>query len=224
MHQVDRRRWAEIGLLGVLLGVLLGALVGCGSVSTAVVPTATLAPTATRLPTATATPRIQQTTFTCPTPLSGSQKVFDDASMGLRFTFPASWTEETCVRTLGRDGTQSLLVGNLFRVSTTLRDGLTIQQWVAPQVDAPNETVTLGDFNVPGAVAAATIKAAPTATADPSKPFDGEPFSQTMAVVEGTQYFYEVTWLTALLNVTDTGSPYSVDELNQRVVATFVVP
>ena len=210
--------------ISLAIGVLITVLAGCGSTSSVTTPTATIPPTATLIPSATATPRIVKTTFTCPTTVVGSQKVFDDTSMGLRFAFPASWTENTCVRYLGPNGQQSMSIGNLFGVSTILRNGLTIQQWVGPQVDSPNETVTLGALAVSGAIDAVSVTAAPTATADPTKPFDGEPFSQTMALVEGTQYLYEVTWFTALLNITDTGSPYSTSELNQQVVTTFVVP
>jgi hypothetical protein len=101
---------------------------------------------------------------------------------------------------------------------------MTIQQWVASQVDTPNETVTLRPLAVPGALDAATITASPTATANLTKPFDAEPFSQTIAMVEGSQYFYQVVSLIALEDATDTGSPYSWEQLDQQVVTTFVVP
>ena len=211
----------------VAMSGVLTMLAGCGGSSSAGVAqtaTATSLPTATATatlaPTATATSGM--TSFTCPETISGSQKDFYDSQLGLRFSFPATWTENGCERDVEANGTQSVLIGNLFRVITAPRDGLTIQQWVNQQVDTPNETVTLSPLTAPGATSADEVQAAPTSNA--SKPFDSEPFSQTDAIVAGTQQFYEVVGLIAMVNTTDTAPPLSHDQLTRQVVSTFQVP
>jgi hypothetical protein len=214
-----RRTWKTTCVLCVSLVMLAG----CGGASSASVPTATIPPTVAPAPTATATPHAVQTTFTCPTTVNGSEKVFADASLQLSFTFPASWTEHDCERTVAPDGTQSLWIGNLFNVETCPRNGLMIQQWVASRVDTPNETVTLNPLAVPGAVEGAAVRATPTPAAA-NQPFQSEPFASTIAVVAGTQQFYEVYRFIAEISVTDTGPPLSGAELAQQVVTTFIVP
>jgi hypothetical protein len=210
----------------------LGALAGCGGSSSAQVAqtatatataTATLAQTATATATATVEPSVT-TSFTCPAAVSGSQKVFSDTMLELRFSYPAAWTENVCTRTVLADGTESLVIGNLFRVITAPHNGLTIQQWVSQQTDTPNETVTLTPLTAPHAVAAVTVQAAPTANPTSNKPFDSEPFAQTDAIVAGTQQFYQVVGLIAEANGTDTAPPLSHDQLMQQVVTNFEVP
>ena len=175
------------------------------------------------MPTATATPHAVQTTFTCPTTVNGSVRTFTDASLGLSFTFPASWTENDCERTVAPDGTQSIWIGNLFNVETYPRNGMTIQQWIVSRVDTPNETVTLNPLTVPGAVDGAAVQASPTPAAA-NQPFLGEPFASTIAVVAGTQQFYEVYRFIAEMSVTDTAPPVTGAELAQQEVTTFIVP
>lgn len=227
MHSMRsfRRTFVALGVVGAL-----GTLAGCGGSSSVAAPqtptataTATLAPTATATATATEVPSVT-ISFTCPATVSGSQKVFYDSQLGLRFSYPAAWTENNCQRVVQADGVQSLLIGNLFRVITAPRNGLTIQQWVSQQTDTPNETVTLTPLTAPHAVAAVTVQAAPTPNPTSSKPFDSEPFAQTDAIVAGTQQFYEVVGLIAVANETDTTPPLSHVQLMQQVVTTFEVP
>jgi hypothetical protein len=154
--------------------------------------------------------------------LNGTQKVFSDSQMQLSFSYPAAWTENNCQRFVSADGDESLFIGNLFSVAMLPRSGQTIQQWVSAQTDQ-YEVVTLGSLAVPHAQSAATVSAQPAATPNPNKPFDAEPFSQAMAIVAGSQHFYEVDFLIADMDATDT-APGSLQVLAQQVVTTFVVP
>lgn len=190
-------------------------------------PTATLVPTASATAAATPSPTapaLAQTRFTCPETADGSRKIFFDAATGLRFSYPATWTEHDCVRMGPENGAQTLLIGSLFFVVVVPRNGLTIQQWIDHQADPQNEQVSLAPLTVAHAVAAVTVHVGPTPNADPSKPFAAEPLVQTKAIVAGSQYFYCVNSLIALYSLTDTAPSMSNDQLVQQVVTTFDVP
>lgn len=221
-----------------LIGLILIALLftGCSATSAMTSPTATssaIAASATTTATtsamttgasATATAVAIQTpppstTFTCPVTTNGSSNVFRDSATGLSFSYPASWTEASCQR-IGKptDPQQTLFIGNVFSVYVTPRNGLTIEQWVNQQADQ-NETVTLTPLTVAHAVAAAavTIKLGPNAGPE-------EPFIQTIAIVAGSQNFYQVNGLIAQMSVADTMPGESNANLTQQVVTTFNVP
>lgn len=207
---------------------LCTALVGCGAAATGnatqpqqVAEVATDTP----LPTATATPTPPQSgTFTCPVTVSGSQNVFFDAATGLRFSYPAAWTESTCQRSVNPDGTQGLLIGNIFSVGVVPRNGQSIQQWVDGQTDTKNEVVTLNPLTVVHADSAVTVSAQRTPNTDPTLEWDKEPFSQTFAIVAGSQHFYIVHNLLAQMSMSDTMPGLSLQQLAQQVVTTFDVP
>jgi hypothetical protein len=207
-----------------LAALSLTALAGCGGgtialgTPTATATTATYAspPTATVWPTSSIT-LVSDTQITCPVTVSGSQKVFLDADTGLKFSFPASLTEQSCERIVTSDGAVTLKIGNLFGVWITPRAaGTTIQQWVNQQTDQ-YETVTLTPLTVAHAESAASVKAAPAATPGP-RPFDAEPFAAAFAIAGGTQRFYTVFDLIAERNTTDSSAAPG------PIVATFDVP
>jgi len=142
--------------------------------------------------------------------------------MQFSFSYPAAWTENECQRVVVSDGTQTLHIGNLFWVARVPRAGMTIQQWVSSQTNQ-YEVVTLRPLTDSHAQSAVTISAQPAATPDPNKPFDAEPLSDTLAIVAGSQYFYEVGSLIAVVNETDTTPPLWSQQLAQQIVGTFVV-
>jgi hypothetical protein len=205
-----------------LAGLVALALAGCGS-GTVVVSTPTPTATATVVvypptpaPTATLT-LVSDTQFACPVTVSGSQKLFADAETGLRFSFPASLTEEHCERRVIGDGSETLFIGNLFNLGVVPRPaGLTIQQWVNQKIDQ-YEVVTLTPLTVAHAESAVSIKVEPAATPGP-RPFDAEPFNQSDAIVAGTQHFYVVGHFIAEMNTTDSAG------LDGSIIATFDVP
>lgn len=201
-----------------LLAVLccLGACRPTTTLAQAPTPTAspTLAPTATATSTAAT---ITQVPFTCPEVVTGARKVFDDAATGLHFSYPAAWTEHECVRYSSTDGTGSVLVGNLFFVGISPRNGLTIQQWVARNVDPQIEQDTLTPLSVAHAADAVSVRVS-------SVPGASRPPSQIAAIVLGDKQIYVVSPLIAQMSMTDTIPPLSHDQLVQQVVATFDVP
>jgi hypothetical protein len=164
---------------------------------------------------------VSQTSFACPAAVNGSLTVFSDAETGVTFSYPAAWTEHECVRTVNADGSESLLIGNLFRVGVAPRKGLTIQQWVDQQTDK-NEIVTLTPLTVKHADAAVTVTDAPAPNYTSSRPFDAEPFSSTSAIIAGSQQFYQVIHLIAEVNVTD--STAGSHDAFVQVIASFDVP
>lgn len=217
---------ARVHSLGTLL--LIALLAGCASAPTGAattpLPTATLQPPA---PTALATTAPLTTqTFTCPATTSGSLKVFLDSASGLKFSYPAAWTEKDCQRNVAENispsgssvAGQSILVGNLFIVAVAPRRDLTIQQFVS-DVEGTDETVKLTPLTVAHAVAADRlfITVAPTAAQPPR-------FAQTLAIIAGSRSFYEVSSLNAQMSMTDTLPGLSATQLVQQVVTTFDVP
>jgi hypothetical protein len=211
-----------------LAGLAALALAGCGSGAIALsTPTATATtaiysnpPTATPWPTSSVT-LVSDTQITCPVTVSGNQKVFLDADTGLKFSFPATLTEEHCQRIVGSDGSVTTFVGNLFIAWTRPRTaGQTIQQWVNTQTDQ-YETVTLSPLTVAHAESAVSVNTEPTATPGP-RGFDAEPFAGTIAIVAGTQRFYGVSGLVAMMNATDS-TPGANSTIN-AIIATFDVP
>lgn len=215
-----RRYWAWAGALAICL-----ALAGCdasqpvASSTTTATPVPIATPTA-PLATATSTPAL--TTFTCGSVSTGSTKLFNDTAMRLSFSYPAAWTENSCQRIQGPDSQQTLIIGNLFSVTMVPRSGQSIHQWVQYQANQ-YEVVTLGALTVQHAHEAATISVNPSATSDPSKPFDAEPLAQTFAIVAGSQSFYIVNGFIAQMSVTDTTPNLSRQQLAQQVVSTFIV-
>ncbi len=213
-------RWIGAALLCALLA-------GCGSAPTGGVSTAS--PTATQtlssIATATTSP-LTAAAFTCPAAVSGSIKVFSDSASSLTFSYPAAWTEKDCQRNVAENispsgssiAGQSIVVGNLFIVAVSPRRGLTIQQLVS-EVQGSDETVTLSPLTVVQAVAAVSV----TATASPSAAHPPR-FAQTLAIIAGSQNFYEVMGLVAQMSMTDTIPPLSHAQLVQQVVTTFDVP
>jgi hypothetical protein len=213
-----------------LIGLAALALAGCGAGTIALsAPTVTATtanytlihqPTATPWPTSSIT-RVSDTQVTCPVTVSGGQKTFLDADTGLKFSFPASLTEEHCERMVFSDGSVTTYVGNLFITWVRPRPaGQTIQQWVGAQTDQ-YETVTLTPLTVAHSESAASVKTEPTATPGP-RPFDAEPFAGTMAIIAGTQRFYGVSNLVAMVNSTDStaGSNATIN----AIIASFDVP
>jgi hypothetical protein len=213
--------------------VLLVALAGCGtSAQTPATPAqsattlATVTPTSSPTVAATASPTQSApttTTFTCATTVSGSLKTFTDSQTHFSFSYPAAWTENQCQRIVAADGTERIFIGNLFSVGVMPRSGQTIQQWVSAQTDQ-YEVVTLGTLSVPQAQAAVSVSTQPAATPNPNKPFDAEPFAQTMAIIAGSQHFYVINYFIAQMSMSDTLPGLSPQQLNQQVVTTFVVP
>lgn len=222
MHtrMLRRHSWLWAGVLAICL-----LLAGCGASqpATSSANTATPAPTVT--PTAvpamaTSTPTM--TKFTCASSLAGSTRLFSDPSMQLSFSYPAAWTENSCQRIQGSGSQQTLIIGNLFSITMTPRNGQSVHQWVQDQANQ-YEVVTLGALTVQHAQEAATVSVNPSATSDPSKPFDAEPFTQTFAIVAGSQSFYVVNGFVAQMNMTDTIPNLSRQQLAQQIVSTFSV-
>jgi hypothetical protein len=144
--------WIGLFLMLILVIVSLAGCGGAGSASgpqstSTSTPTATSAPTTTAAPTATVTP-LPLGTIACPTMISpdGSAKIFTDPPLGFSFAYPAAWTENIC-----QQGATGVLIGNLFSVSLTPRQGRTIAQWV-DATKTPEETVTLTPLTDPHAV------------------------------------------------------------------------
>jgi hypothetical protein len=204
------------------------ALAGCGAGPVAAgtsTPTATTWVLPTTAPSPTPWPTssvkiVSDTVVPCPVTVAGDQKVFADAETGLKFSFPASLTEQNCERMVGSDGSEGLIIGSLFHVGVQPHPaGQTIQAWVNAQTDQ-YETVTLTPLTVAHAASAVSIQTAPTATPGP-RPFDAEPFSGARAIVAGTQRFYTVTGLIAERFVTDASASNST---MNAIIATFEVP
>jgi hypothetical protein len=132
-------------------------------------------------------------TFTCPTTTNGDIKVFSDATYGsYSFSYPARWTEKYC-----QLDTTTTTIGNLFKVSVWARNGKSIQEWVAGE-KTPNEMVTLTPLHVKHADDAVTV----TDTLAPG--ISQGSFTQTKAIIAGSQNFYVITTLIVLANMTDT--------------------
>ncbi len=221
-----RSGWVNWALAGTIV-ICLAALAGCGApqpiTDSTMAPTSAATDSPTALP-ATSTPASAPvTTFACPTNSAGSGKVFSDSAMQFSFSYPAAWTENSCQRFTGNNGQQTLFIGNLFSVSIMPRNGQSIQQWVNTQTNQ-YEIVTLGALTDTQAQAAATVSAAPSATTDPNKAFDAEPFSSTFAIVAGSHSFYMVNGFVAQMSMTDTMPNLSLQQMAQQVVSTFIVP
>ena len=229
---LKRGRFEQIGMIVACLMLLAGCAANATTAPQAranppamlasTTPTASPSPipaTPTPIP---ATPTAVITTFACPAATTGAQKTFSDTSMRFSFSYPAAWTENDCQRIITSDGGQTLVIGNLFSVSIAPRNAQTIQQWVNAQANQ-YEIVTLGQLADSHAQEAATVSAAPSATSDPNKPFDAEPFASAIAVVAGSQYFYTVNGFVAQMSMTGTAPNLSRQQLAQQIVSTFVV-
>ncbi len=215
-----RHRWAWAGVLAICL-----VLAGCDASQPVASSTTTATPAPMVTPTAipamaTSTPAM--TTFTCGSVSTGSTKLFNDTAMRLSFSYPATWTENSCQRIQGPGSQQTLIIGNLFSVTVAPRSGQSIQQWVQDQANQ-YEVVTLGTLTDQHAQDAATVSVNPSATSDPNKPFDAEPFAQTFAIVAGAQSIYAVNSFIAQMSMTDTMPNLSRQQLAQQIVSTFTV-
>lgn len=205
--------------LAVLATLLLSTLLaGCSS---APAGSASLSPTATSAPsvTPTRTPLLQLI-YACQTTTNGATKTISDPATGISFTYPAAWVEVSCQHMPSSDGgAASLQVGSLFLIEISQRNGESIQHWVARQ--AGGDTITLVPLDAPHAVAAVRMDETPTS----GQMVDAPRFYNTIAVVAGTQYMYEVLAVNAssALYPTDTVPSISRAELDQ-IVSTFVVP
>jgi hypothetical protein len=205
--------------------LLIVALAGCAGAGSAAGPqststaasTPTSAPTATSVPTATVT-HLPLGTITCPTILSpdGSTKIFSEPQLGFSFTYPAAWTEKIC-----QQGSNGVLIGNLFSVSVSPQQGRTIAQMV-DATKTPEETVTLTPVPDPHAVEVVQVGVTFPNRAGPT-PEAFQPFVKTIAIVAGTQSFYTITGLIAQQNMTDTIDPLPGVQLAQQIVSTFTV-
>jgi hypothetical protein len=216
------RRWTWAGVLAICL-VLAGcnAFQPTASTANSATPAPLVTPTAI-LATATSTPATITTAFTCESKSVGALKLFNDTSMQLSFSYPATWTEKSCQRVQGPGSQQTLVIGNLFNVTATPRNGQSIERWVQAQTNQ-YEVVTLNALAVQHAQEAATVLASPSAVSDPSRPFDSEPFVQTLAIVAGSRSFYVVTGFIAQMSMTDTVPNLSRQQLAQQIVGTFNV-
>ena len=208
--------------IGPLLLLLILSLAGCGGAGSAAGPAPTSAPTATATlaPTATASPRPNGTTFACPTTVSpdGTTKTYSDPQLGFTFFYPASWTENTCYQVLAND----VVIGNLFYVFVTPRQGRTIAQWAAA-TKLPAEDVTLTPLADPRAVEVALVTDT-FPNGPPPTPPPPPTFVQTLAIIAGTQSFYGIITLLDQQNTTDTVPRISAVQLATLVAPTFVVP
>lgn len=226
---LSRGNWGRMAAIITSLLLVAGCGMGQSTADSASSPTATA--TATPNPTARATavpatPTLTITAFTCPvTPTGAGSTLFDYPQMQFGFSYPATWTESECRRMVGTDGQQTVFIGNLFSVTTSPRNGQTIQQWVNTQTNQ-YEVVTLGPLSLQHApwAMAAKVSAQPSATSDPSKPFDAEPFASAFAIVAGMHLFYTINGFVAQMNTTDTTPNLSRQQLAQQIVSTFIVP
>lgn len=214
---VPRRTCGQV-LLGLLsLTAIALTLTACvpdpvqpHAIQTTVIATST----ATAQPTPTVTPR-PLGNFPCPTTTSASTKSLNDPQFGLSFTYPAAWVENDCNQATA----QKIAVGNLFFVSLTPRNGLTVQQFVDANKTS-NESITLVPLQDSHAVEAYQVQ--DTVAYGLNSP--PGTFSQTMAIIAGSQNFYVVSSILAQQSSTDTMPGLSNVQLTQQIVSTFQVP
>jgi hypothetical protein len=199
-------------LFGALALCVIGALAGCGvsagaqasvtrqpahSLATA---TATLSiPTATPAATPYPTP-VSQVSFTCPAVSDGTNKTFSDSATGFSFSYPASWTETQCQRTVQGDGTVDLNIGQIFNVAVIPRTGMDAQAWVQTQVTVgTGETATTTPITVKQAMEAYQI----TDNPGPTTP-DNRPLLRASFIIMGSRDLYVIYTLTAQTESQDT--------------------
>jgi hypothetical protein len=196
----------------ILIVASLSALTGCassggGRASATRQPTATTAilPTETPVPaTATATSTgptvISQVSFTCPATVTGANKTFTDSQTGFSFSYPASWTETQCQRTVTSDGDITLNIGQVFNVRVIPRTGMDAKAWVQDQVTlGTGETVTTTPITVQQAMEAYQI----TDNPGPSTP-DNRPLLQAGFIIMGSRNLYVIYTLIAQTEMQDT--------------------
>lgn len=216
------RRGGHLGartLIALALCVIAG-LAGCGAsvgakTSEARQPSVTLSPptqtlavaTDTPVPTAYPTP-ISQVTFTCPAVSDGTSKTFTDSATGFSFSYPASWTETQCQRTVEGDGTVDLNIGQVFNVAVIPRTGMDAAAWVQDQVTVgTGETATTTPITVKHAMEAYQI----TDNIGPTTP-DNRPLLQARYIIMGSRSLY-VIYLAFAQTGTDTmlsGPPLAI--------------
>lgn len=185
----------------------LVALAGCGANAKARVtsqPTATstlVPPTQTPIP-STATPSgptvVSHVAFTCPATVNGSTKTFSDSETGFSFSYPASWTETKCQRTVMSDGETTLNIGQVFNVRVIPRTGMDALYWVQTQKVA-DETVSTTPITVQQAMEAYQI----TDNPGPSTP-DNRPLLQAGFIMMGSRNLYVIYTLIAQTETQDT--------------------
>jgi hypothetical protein len=191
---------------------VIGALAGCGASTKAAsntlrasdastaTATATLSiPTATPAATPYPTP-ISQVSFTCPAVSDGTNKTFTDSATGFSFSYPASWTETQCQRTVQGDGTVDLNIGQVFNVAVIPRTGIDAQAWVQTQVTVgTGETATTTPITVKQAMEAYQI----TDNLGPTTP-DNRPLLQASFIMMGSRNLYVIYTLIAQTESQDT--------------------
>ncbi|HKV85253.1 MAG TPA: hypothetical protein VJN88_11905 [Ktedonobacterales bacterium] len=206
--------WAR-ALIALALCVIAG-LAGCGASTKAIsnnprasaatssarlaTPTQTLAvATDTPVPTAYPTP-ISQVVFACPAVSDGTNKTFTDSATGFSFSYPASWTETQCQRTVQGDGTVDLNIGQVFNVAVIPRTGMDAAAWVQTQVTVgTGETATTTPITVKQAMEAYQI----TDNIGPTTP-DNRPLLQAGFIIMGSRSLYVIYTLIAQTNMQDT--------------------
>lgn len=203
-----RDTWGMRSLFLVTL-LSLVALAGCASgagakASVKALPTATatsMPPTQTPVP-ATATPSsptvVSQVSFTCPATVNGSSKTFSDARTGFSFSYPVSWTETQCRRTVTSDGATTLNIGQVFNVRVIPRTGMDALYWVQSQKVA-DETVTATPITVQQAMEAYQIQDNP----GPNTP-QNRPLAQARFIIMGSRNLYVIYPLIAQTEEQDT--------------------
>ena len=210
---------ASLFLAALALAALALLLAGCDVAlggEDASQPTATPYPT--NVPTPTWTPQstsaavVSSIAIPCVTSADAKTKTFADSETGFTFTFPATWTETQCERTVRADGVVLLRVGNLMKLYIVPRRGQMVEQWIAAQKDA-SETITLSPLTAKKAEAAYDLKETSTRD-DPNLPF-----KQINVIVVGSSYFFCFVTMIDMNNETDTplGAPYATAVPNVSV-------
>lgn len=210
MRQGKVWRVRSLVIVAALSVLSVVALAGCASgagakASVKTQPTATataIPPTQTPIP-ATATPSgaitvVSQVSFTCPATVNGSSKTFSDGQTGFSFSYPASWTETQCQRTVTSDGATTLSIGQVFNVRVIPRTGEDALYWVQSQKEA-DETVTTTPITVQQAMEAYQIQDNP----GPNTP-ENHPLGQAGFIIMGSRNLYVIYTLIAQTETQDT--------------------
>ncbi|MGH2485587.1 MAG: hypothetical protein ACRDHE_06215, partial [Ktedonobacterales bacterium] len=151
------------------------------------------------VPTSYPTP-ISQVAFTCPAVSDGTSKTFMDSATGFSFSYPASWTETQCQRTVNSDGTVDLNIGQVFNVAVIPRTGMDALAWVQSQVTVgTGETATTTPITVNQAMEAYQITDIPAASSP-----ENRPLLQASFIIMGSRDLYVIYTLIAQTETQDT--------------------
>lgn len=202
MRLSEARKTRSMFILAVLA---LLALSGCGAKASATrqpTPTATAVPPTQTPVAATATPSgpsvVSHVSFTCPATVTGSTKTFSDSETGFSFSYPASWTETQCQRTVLSNGEIGLNIGQVFNLLVIPRTGMDAAYWVQSQKVA-DETVTTTPITVAQAMEAYQIQDNP----GPNTP-NNRPLAQAGFIIMGSRNLYVIYTLIAQTEMQDT--------------------